>query len=93
MEIIVVDNASDNGSYEKLLQCYGNASYIHFLHNRKNLGYAAGNNVGFQYAKKVLKADWICLANNDVIFQEKNGLIKLEGCIRIRRIMYWDLIL
>ena len=79
MEIIVVDNASDNGSYEKLLQCYGNASYIHFLHNRKNLGYAAGNNVGFQYAKKVLKADWICLANNDVIFQDEKWIDKVRG--------------
>ena len=52
MEIIVVDNASDNGSYEKLLQCYGNASYIHFLHNRKNLGYAAGITLVFSMQRK-----------------------------------------
>lgn len=76
MEIVVVDNDSDNGSYEKLLQCYENASYIHFLHNEINLGYAAGNNVGFRYAKNVLKADWICIANNDLIFKDEKWINK-----------------
>ena len=45
MEIIVVDNASDNGSYEKLLQCYGNASYIHFL---QGIFYITGKTLGMQ---------------------------------------------
>ena len=36
--IIVVDNASDNGSYEILTEKYGNNDKLHFLHNEKNLG-------------------------------------------------------
>lgn len=70
--IIVVDNASDNGSYEELTACYGSNEKIHFLHNDRNLGYAAGNNVGFRYGKDVLKAEWIVLLNNDVTIEQVN---------------------
>jgi GT2 family glycosyltransferase len=70
--IVVVDNASGNGSYERLAEHYGGQSHIHFLQNEENLGYAAGNNVGFRYAKNVLGADWIVLLNNDVTVEQKN---------------------
>ncbi len=69
-EIIVVDNASRNGSYEALTEKYGEDKRIHFLTNEENLGYARGNNVGFLYAKNTLGAGWICLANNDVVFSD-----------------------
>ena len=78
-EIVIVDNASNNGSYETLQERFSGKSYIHFLHNEKNLGYAAGNNVGFRYAKKELKADWICLANNDVIFEDSAWIDKVTA--------------
>lgn len=68
--IIVVDNASDNGSYEKLVDIYDNNELIRFIHNDRNLGYAAGNNIGFRYAKDVLNADWIVLLNNDVTIEQ-----------------------
>ena len=71
-QIVVVDNASGNGSYEQLTERYQDCSRIHFLKNEENLGYAAGNNVGFRYAKDVLKADWIVLLNNDVIIEQKD---------------------
>lgn len=71
-QIVVVDNASGNGSYEQLTKRYQDCSRIHFLKNEENLGYAAGNNVGFRYAKDVLKADWIVLLNNDVIIEQKD---------------------
>lgn len=70
--IIVVDNASGNGSYEELVEHYKDNESIHFLHNDSNLGYAAGNNVGFRYGKDVLKAEWIVLLNNDVTIEQKD---------------------
>lgn len=70
--IIVVDNASNNGSYEELTARYGNNENIHFLQNDRNLGYAAGNNVGFRYGKDILKAEWIVLLNNDVTIEQEN---------------------
>lgn len=69
-EIVVVDNASRNGSYEALTEKYGDDKRIHFIANEENLGYARGNNVGFLYAKNTLRAGWICLANNDVVFSD-----------------------
>lgn len=76
-DIIVVDNASENGSYEELNTKYRNQGNIHFLVNKENLGYARGNNVGFSYAKHELKAEWICLANSDVIFHDSAWVDKI----------------
>ena len=70
--IVVVDNASNNGSYERLREQFKQYSNIHFLYNKENWGYAVGNNVGFRYAKDDLKADWIVLLNNDVTIEQKN---------------------
>lgn len=75
--IVVVDNASNNGSYEVLKETYADNDNIHFLANEKNLGYARGNNVGFVYAKHELKAEWICLANNDVVFFDSMWMNKV----------------
>ena len=70
--IVVVDNASDNGSFEVLIEKYKDRERIHFLKNEENLGYAAGNNVGFRFAKKELGAEWIVLLNNDVVIEQKD---------------------
>lgn len=69
--IVVVDNNSDNGSYESLLHHYGQDDSIHFLHNESNLGFARGNNVGYQFAKS-LHSDYIAVLNNDIIIQSED---------------------
>lgn len=40
--------------------------------NNKNLGFSKGNNIGFMYAKNVLKSDFIIMTNNDTLFMQKN---------------------
>ena len=65
--IVVVDNKSTDESYEKLKQ-YG-SSKITILQSQKNGGYGYGNNVGIQYAKQKLNADYVLVANPDVIFE------------------------
>lgn len=67
--IVVVDNKSTDDSLEKL-QPYKNDK-IHLIGAEKNGGYGAGNNYGVQYAVEKLNADYVLIANPDVLFDEE----------------------
>ena len=69
--IVIVDNASYNGAYQKLKAVYKNRNGIHIIKTQKNLGYAKGNNCGISYARKRLKADYVLVVNNDTVFIDK----------------------
>ena len=60
LEIIAVDNASPDGSAEVLRQIQG----ITFFPNKKNLGFAEGNNLGINHAL-LSGVDYVYLLNND----------------------------
>ena len=47
-KIVVTDNASNDGSLEKLKEKYSNMQNIVFIENRDNLGFAKGMNVGIR---------------------------------------------
>lgn len=57
-EVIVVDNASGNDDHKKIDTSY---PFVKLIISDKNLGFAGGNNLGYQYAK----GDYILLLNND----------------------------
>lgn len=59
IEIIVVDNASNDGTTEYVEKEFSN---IKLIKNKKNLGYAGGINVGL----KVARGDFIAILNPDV---------------------------
>ncbi len=65
-EIIVVDNASCDGSLEKLEKDFNEFSNIYFIANENNDGFAVANNMGFKKAK----GDYTLLLNSDVIVKE-----------------------
>jgi GT2 family glycosyltransferase len=50
-EIIVVDNASTDGSYEVLSQSFSSVPNLKIVRNSGNLGFAEGNNVGYRNSK------------------------------------------
>ena len=68
-EIIVVDNASMDGSHKK---CKKKFEKIRLIENKENLGYCEGNNVGIQNAK----GDFIVILNPDTTV-EPNWLSEL----------------
>ncbi len=74
--IVVVDNGSKVGMLKSLEDKYKESKQIHFLYSKENLGFAGGNNIGFKYAKDVLHANLIVLANNDLIFNQ-DGFINI----------------
>ena len=60
-KIIVVDNQSCDGSYEKLMKEYPTCI---FLLAQENNGFSAGNNLGIHYALSH-GADYVLMLNND----------------------------
>lgn len=68
--IVIVDNASDNGSIERLRELFYDDKLIDIIVSTENLGFAKGNNLGISYAMEKYSSDFICLMNNDVILIE-----------------------
>ena len=65
-EVLVVDNASTDGSVEYLKKKF---KKIKLIRSKENLGYAGGNNLGVKKAK----GNYILILNNDIIL-DKNFL-------------------
>lgn len=74
--IVIVDNGSNNGSFEKLKNKFKDDN-IHFIDNNMNIGFAKANNIGYKYAKDVLKSEYIAVVNNDVIIESKDFIERI----------------
>lgn len=64
-EVFVVDNASNNREGEKLKNKFG--KYINLIQSNKNLGFAGGNNLAFDYIFENSDSKYVLLINNDMI--------------------------
>lgn len=64
-QIVLVDNASTDGSIEKLQNEFPD---VHVIINKENLGFAAGCNVGIKYSLEK-GADAVLLINNDAVLE------------------------
>src|SRR5690606_4689589 len=58
LQIICVDNASDDGSAERIAAA---APYVELVRSPKNLGFAGGSNLGAQHAR----GEVLAFLNND----------------------------
>lgn len=65
--IVVVDNASGNGSFDRLQNSYLKAEKIVLIENQENLGFARGLNVGIAYARSNWNTRFIAAINNDTM--------------------------
>jgi len=63
LEVIVVDNASTDGSLALLKTDY---RWTTLIENESNLMFAGGNNRGIRHAMNILGADYVLLVNNDI---------------------------
>ncbi len=83
-EIIIVDNASNDGSVEFIREKFPE---VNLIANNKNLGFSKANNIGMKKAK----GKYILLLNPDTLvsedtfekmirFFEENSLVGLAGC-------------
>ncbi len=67
-KIIVVDNCSTDDSVKKLAE-YENKKIV-ILKAEKNLGYAAGNNLGLKYLENETSCEIAVISNPDVLVEE-----------------------
>jgi GT2 family glycosyltransferase len=73
-KVIIIDNASNDGSAEYIVNNYPEFTLIR---NKKNLGFAVAVNQGI----KASNTDYVFLLNNDVVL-EMNCLFYLLECIK-----------
>lgn len=79
VDIIIVDNASPNGSGNELYALYKDDKQVVVLLNKKNVGFAQGNNVGIDYARKALNSDFVIVLNNDTYLTQDDFLETIES--------------
>ena len=65
MEVIVVDNASNNQEAEAITKRY---PQVKVIQSEQNLGFAGGNNLGIQASQ----GKYLFLVNNDTVFKDFN---------------------
>jgi len=85
IEIIVVDNASPNDSYQILLQKYAETPRVTVLATSHNLGFARGNNVGIRYARQKFACNFVFVLNSDTEIKDTGFCRRIleeyqEGC-------------
>lgn len=68
--IVIVDNGSADGSGSVLHDLYSGCDMVDVISSPENLGFASGNNLGFQYARSRFSPDYIVVMNNDVIITQ-----------------------
>jgi GT2 family glycosyltransferase len=66
-QVVVVDNNSTDGSYERLKREY---DWCEFVRNESNLGVTRGNNVGIEYAMEQ-DVDYVLLLNDDTVAADR----------------------
>ena len=70
IQIVVVDNASPNHSFDKLMYLEKQFLNVKVLKTKKNLGYAKGNNFGLNYLDKQIQPEFVAILNNDIILKD-----------------------
>ncbi len=71
-EVIVVDNASGDGSVEMMRERYPDVTLIQ---NKENVGHPSGNNIGIRQAT----GTYVCILNPDVIIRDVSDVVKVVG--------------
>ena len=76
--IVIVENGSPNDSGRVLQETYGNLDTCTVLASPENLGFAKGNNLGYQYAREHLDPEFVIVMNNDVLVEDPGFLEKVR---------------
>lgn len=70
IQVVVVDNYSTDGSYDKLFNRYADNENVDIIQSEKNGGYSYGNNFGAKFAIKKYQIECLAIANPDIRVEE-----------------------
>lgn len=76
--IVLVDNGSKDGSYEKMQRLYSNEKDVYIIKSEDNIGFSKGNNLGYSFIRNNLNPDFVVVTNNDVLFPQSDLDIRLQ---------------
>ena len=76
--IVLVDNASPNGTGQVLRDKYINDDDIEIIQNESNEGFSRANNKGCEAARRLWNPDLYVVANNDIVFAQRSFAQKLH---------------
>lgn len=81
IRIVVVDNDIEEKDEKRraLAECYKENPRITVLPVHENGGFSYANNQGYTYAREVLKAAFVVVINNDILFTQKDFVERLEN--------------
>jgi len=68
--IVIVDNGSGDGSGDTLVSMYQQCDMVDVVLSKENLGFARGNNLGFDFAVRTYHPDYAVVMNNDVMISQ-----------------------
>lgn len=74
IHIIIVDNEINSPEKKRkiLIEMYSEYKNIHVIQIHENGGFSYANNIGYEYAREVLRSDFILVLNNDIEFLQKD---------------------
>ena len=77
INIIVIDNNSPQGDYNKLQKYYSSDPSVLLYKMPYNMGFSAANNYGYLKVKDT-NPDYCIICNSDIVFYQKDFLTKID---------------
>lgn len=78
VEILIIDNASNDKSVERFQKNYDKCKNIKIISLEDNIGFSRGNNIGYLYMKEKADVDFLFILNSDIEFHQENFKEKLQ---------------
>lgn len=70
--IVIVDNCSPNESGKQLKSIYSHKKNVSVIFCDENIGFAKGNNIGYQFLRNNFSLSSIVVLNNDIMIKDDN---------------------
>ena len=81
--VVIVDNGSTDESLGRLTEAFREESgNVKLVASRENLGFARGNNLGAETARRLFRADMLLFANNDIRIVEPDTVERMAAKLK-----------